>query len=148
AIAKPGHFRWDYEKPYRQIIVADGKYLWLYDPGLQQVTRRSQPHALASGPAALLAGTASAEKSFMISSAGEKDGLRWLKLVPKNAESSFKALRIGLDSSGGIKALELDSKLGQTTRIEFMHLKRNIKIAPSRFRFTPPANADVVDQSG
>jgi chaperone LolA len=147
AIAKPGHFRWDYEKPYKQVIVADGQHLWLYDPGLEQVTKRSQPHALASGPAALLAGTASAEKSFTISAAGKKDGLKWLKLVPKNAESSFKALRIGLDSSGGIKALQLDSKLDQTTRIEFSHVLRNIKIDPSRFKFTPPNDADVVDQT-
>ena len=27
-IRKPGRFRWDYQTPYRQLIVADGKQLW------------------------------------------------------------------------------------------------------------------------
>lgn len=148
AIAKPGHFRWHYEEPYEQIIVADGKQLWMYDPALQQVTVSKQPQALASGPAALLAGTAGAGESFKVSGAGNKDGLEWLKLVPKSTDSNFKVLRIGLDSDGVIKALELDSRLGQTTRIEFSHVERNIEIDPSRFKFTPPDDADVVHQSG
>jgi outer membrane lipoprotein carrier protein len=30
-IQRPGRFRWDYRKPYRQLIVADGKRMWTYD---------------------------------------------------------------------------------------------------------------------
>lgn len=40
-IERPNKFRWDYEKPYQQQIVADGKRLWVYDVGLQQVTVRT-----------------------------------------------------------------------------------------------------------
>src|SRR5690242_10909353 len=38
AFARPGKFRWAYEKPRQQLLVADGTKLWIYDPDLQQVT--------------------------------------------------------------------------------------------------------------
>ena len=36
-IMRPGRFRWDYEEPYTQQIVADGTRLWSYDEDLEQV---------------------------------------------------------------------------------------------------------------
>jgi outer membrane lipoprotein carrier protein len=42
AMSAPRLFRWEYVKPYPQLIVADGKNVWVYDPDLQQVTKRAQ----------------------------------------------------------------------------------------------------------
>ncbi|MGH8273721.1 MAG: outer membrane lipoprotein chaperone LolA [Gammaproteobacteria bacterium] len=147
AIAKPGRFRWDYKKPYQQVIVADGKQLWTYDPSLEQATVRDEPQALASGPAALLAGTARVEENFKVSDAGRAQGLEWLKLVPKSHDTDYKAIQIGVTGKGGIRAIRLDSELDQTTRINFSHVKRNAAVNPSRFRFKPPPGTDVVHQS-
>jgi outer membrane lipoprotein carrier protein len=30
--ARPGKFRWTYEKPHKQLLVADGAKLWIHDP--------------------------------------------------------------------------------------------------------------------
>lgn len=147
AIAKPGRFRWDYRKPYRQIIVADGTRLWVYDPGLEQVTVRPEPRALAAGPASLLAGSGSVEASFEVSDSGRSGGLEWLRLVPTSADSDYREIRIGLGLNDEIRAMELDSKLGQTTRLDFTDVKRNVAIDPGRFRFKPPKGADVVQQA-
>jgi outer membrane lipoprotein carrier protein len=38
----------------------------------------------------------------------------------------------------------LFDSLGQTTSLVFSHLERNPRLAPSLFRFTPPANTDVI----
>jgi hypothetical protein len=38
---RPGKFKFDYQKPFAQTIVADGKTLWLYDADLNQVTQRA-----------------------------------------------------------------------------------------------------------
>jgi hypothetical protein len=38
--ARPGKFRWEYDKPYEQVIVSDGARVWLYDKDLNQVTVR------------------------------------------------------------------------------------------------------------
>ncbi len=146
AISKPGRFRWNYEKPYRQLIVADGKKLWLYDPGLQQVTVRPEARVLAVGPAALLAGGGKVADQFTVSDVGEHDGLHWLRLVPLGGESDYTAMRVGLDAQGQLRELILESKLGQTTRLVFSKLKRNIKLDPGLFRFSPPPGVDVVHQ--
>jgi len=41
AMSAPRYFRWEYAKPFEQLIVADGKSIWVYDPDLQQVTKRA-----------------------------------------------------------------------------------------------------------
>ena len=45
-IQRPGKLRWTYAQPFEQLIVGDGKTLWLYDKELAQVTRRDQAGAL------------------------------------------------------------------------------------------------------
>ncbi len=42
ALSAPRLFRWEYVKPYPQLIVADGKKVWIYDPDLAQVSVRPQ----------------------------------------------------------------------------------------------------------
>jgi len=56
--ARPNRFRFNYKKPFEQIIVADGQTLWLYDADLKQVTTRKQSDALGATPAALIASAA------------------------------------------------------------------------------------------
>ncbi|MCW5581757.1 MAG: outer membrane lipoprotein chaperone LolA, partial [Luteimonas sp.] len=34
ALSAPRLFRWEYVKPYEQLIVADGEKVWVYDPDL------------------------------------------------------------------------------------------------------------------
>src|ERR1700692_2501764 len=37
AFARPGKFRWTYEKPHTQVLVGDGAKLWVHDPDLNHV---------------------------------------------------------------------------------------------------------------
>ena len=71
---RPGRFRWDYQHPYEQLIVADGERIWIYDPDLEQVTVR--PAADVRSPMALLDGTRTLRESFEIFSEPEADGLQ------------------------------------------------------------------------
>src|SRR5206468_7537229 len=73
--ARPGRFRWSYEKPYEQLIVGDGAKLWIYDRDLNQVIVRKLDLALGASPAALLAGDNALEKNFDLTDAGTNDGL-------------------------------------------------------------------------
>jgi len=50
AFVRPLRFRFDYQKPFPQTIVADGQTLWLYDADLAQVTARKQAQAWAARP--------------------------------------------------------------------------------------------------
>ena len=48
AFQRTGKFRWNYDKPYKQLLVSDGKKLWSYDPDLNQVMVRKLGDALGS----------------------------------------------------------------------------------------------------
>ena len=80
--SRPGRFRFEYDKPFEQLIVADGQKVWLHDPDLNQVTVRPMSQALGATPAALLAG-GSLEKDFNLKPMGDRDGLQWAEAVPR-----------------------------------------------------------------
>lgn len=143
--SRPGKFRWDYQKPYEQVIVGDGSKLWIYDKDLNQVTVRKLDRALGSSPAALLAGSNDLERDFKLSNVSTEKGLEWLEAVPKGKDTVFERVRMGFGKSG-LEAMELRDQFGQTTVITFADVERNPRIAADVFRFTPPQGADVISE--
>jgi outer membrane lipoprotein carrier protein len=141
--SRPGKFRWQYDKPYEQLIVSDGAQVWLYDRDLNQVTVRRLDRALGSSPAALLAGSNEIEKSYALSGIGHQEGLDWLEAVPRTRDTVFEKIRLGFGKAG-LEAMELRDQFGQITVIKFSTIERNAKLPPESFRFTPPAGADVI----
>nr|WP_313951367.1 outer membrane lipoprotein chaperone LolA [Accumulibacter sp.] len=142
-ISRPGKFRWQIDKPYAQLLVGDGEKIWIHDPDLRQVTVRKVGAALGGTPAALLAGDSRIEKDFTLREAGERDGLEWVEAIPKAPDSGFDKVNLGF-SGNDLRAMELYDSLGQTTSLVFARLERNPQLSPSLFRFTPPANTDVI----
>lgn len=143
AYARPGRFHWEYDSPYRQVLVGDGKALWSWDPDLNQVTVREIGDALGATPAAILFGSGALEDSFELADGGEHDGLAWAEARPRQTESGFESLRIGL-ADGQLRRMEMRDHFGQTTVIRFTRLRANPVLAADRFRFTPPAGADII----
>ena len=145
-LSRPGKFRWEYVKPYRQLVVGDGEKLWLYDPDLNQVTVKKLDKAIGSSPAALLAGDAEIEKNFNLKDGGADKNLNWVEATPKSSESTFERVRMGFASSG-LSVLELKDNFGQTTVIRFANVQLNSKPAAGDFSFTPPKGADVISDN-
>ncbi|MCK9258361.1 MAG: outer membrane lipoprotein chaperone LolA [Azoarcus sp.] len=143
AFSRPGKFRWEYELPYQQLLVGDGERLWSWDRDLNQVTVRPIGDALGATPAAILFGQGDLEKDFVLGDGGDSDGLSWVDARPRKAESSFESMRIGLQD-GHLKRMELRDNFGQTTLIRFTRLQANPVQDAGRFRFVPPAGADVI----
>lgn len=143
--SRPGKFRWDYQKPYEQVILGDGSRLWIYDKDLNQVTVRKLDRALGSSPAALLAGSNDLERDFKLTNLGMDKGLDWLEALPKSKDTVFERVRMGFGKSG-LEAMELRDQFGQTTVITFADVERNPRIAADVFRFTPPQGADVISE--
>ncbi len=145
AFQRPGKFRWNYAKPYPQLIVGDGKRVWIYDEDLKQVTVRKLDAALGATPAALLAGDNSAMQAFVLQDEGTEDGLEWLSAMPRNKESSFERIRMGFGAAG-LERMELTDAFGQTTQLRFVGLERNPGLDQGLFQFTPPPGADVIGE--
>jgi chaperone LolA len=147
-LARPDRFRWDYQQPYQQVIVADGKRLWLYDADLDQVTVRPLAAGLGSTPAMLLSGAGAVADSFS-AGAVERDGdWTWCRLVPKARGSDFDSVSLGFDAQGRLVAMQLADKLGQRTELVFSDLVLNRKLDAGRFEFQPPKGADVIGDAG
>jgi outer membrane lipoprotein carrier protein len=144
-LQKPNKFRWDYNKPYVQKIIGDGEKVWLYDPELSQVTVRSFSKAVGSTPAALLAGGKEMERSFVIKDASRKGELEWVLAVPKVSETGFERVFLGFKGDA-LMEMELHDSFGNRTSIEFLNIQRNPKLSSELFKFTPPADADLLSQ--
>lgn len=148
---RPTRFRFDYVKPFPQVIVADGQTLWLYDADLEQVTARKQAQALGSTPAALVA-TASdlgaLQKEFSLEAQADADGLQWVQATPKNRESTIQSVRIGLRTDGGqvsLGKLEIFDAMGQRSVLSFDRFEVNpANLGPAQFNFVPPKGVSVI----
>jgi len=144
-IQRPNRFRWVYQQPYQQLIVADGKKVWIYDSDLEQVTVKNLDKALGKTPAFLLSHRqATLEKDFIINKLpSSRTGATRLELIPKDAQAYFDSMRLNLQGKKLLN-LELVDNLGQTTNIYFLKIKRNQKLNANLFKFTPPAGVDII----
>ena len=144
AMSAPKHFRWEYEKPFEQLIVADGKTIWVYDPDLKQVTKRAQGVEEQSSPLTALIDPTRLDREFQVKELGTTDGLDWIELRPRNPENaSFESARLGFGDTGLVRMRVVDP-LGQRTDLSFSKWKRNPSFAGGTFRFAPPKGVDVV----
>ena len=146
---RPGKFKFNYTKPFEQLIVADGKTLWLYDADLNQVTERAQAQALGSTPAAILT-TATSLKAlqadFGLGNQPDSEGLEWVLASPKQKGGQLKTVRIGFTPEGQLAALDIEDSFGQRSVMQFKNLQAQASLPASTFHFTAPKGADVLKQ--
>jgi outer membrane lipoprotein carrier protein len=152
AFARPGKFRWEYEQPYPQLLVGDGKRLWSWDRDLKQVTVRPLGNALGATPAAILFGKDELEHDFNLVE-GKADGqdvgekLAWVEARPRQTAaeggSGFQLIRFGF-AGERLQRLVLRDNFGQTTVIVFTRLGVNPTLDPKTFQFEPPPGADIL----
>jgi outer membrane lipoprotein carrier protein len=144
-IARPGKFRWQYQKPHRQLVVADGRKIWIYDEDLRQVTVKRQDAAMSGSPALLLAGGDDPAGLFELRELPMQDGLDWIEAIPRNTDAGFTTLRLGFGN--GLPArLSLADSFGNETRIVLRDFRRNPPLDGKLFAFTPPAGVDLVGE--
>jgi outer membrane lipoprotein carrier protein len=141
---RPDRFRFAYSKPFEQLIVGDGHKVWLYDPDLNQVSVRKASQALGATPAALLAGD-SLDRDFTLQAQPDKDGLAWAQATPKAKDGPFQFMRVGFRGKE-LAAVEIVDSFGQRSVLQFSNVASNVQLAAERFKFTPPAGAEVLEQ--
>ncbi|HET9818257.1 MAG TPA: outer membrane lipoprotein chaperone LolA [Rhodanobacteraceae bacterium] len=143
ALQAPRLFRWQVTGPYRQLIVADGHKVWVYEPDLEQVTVRNQGTEEAHSPLTVLTDLSQLDDEFKATDAGTHDGLEWLRLVSRSKDPQFEYADIGFDASGPRRMVFKDT-LGNRTEIAFSGWERNPDLPAGTFTFVPPKGTDVV----
>ena len=145
ALSAPRLFRWEYTKPYEQLIVADGTRVWVYDPDLQQATRRAQGAAEQGSPLAALIDPARLDRDYIVAEAGSDGGLEWLTVKPRKQDGAgFESARLGFGDDG-LEQMQFVDALGQKSVIRFGKWQRNPSFPAATFHFAPPKGVDVID---
>lgn len=144
---RPGKFRWIYKTPDPQVIVGDGKNIWLYDADLEQVTIKPLTRSMSGAPIAILTRKQSPESQFVVQEITTHiGGFNWFRLTPRRKSNDFKLIEIGLDRNGAIRQMNMFDKLGQKTIIR-LNTRSNVPISGKMFSFTPPAGVDVIGKA-
>jgi outer membrane lipoprotein carrier protein len=139
AMQRPNKFRWDISQPRAQLVVADGKKIWVYNPALKQVTVDSLEKNLANTPALLLNATAARITSyFRVAKQGE-----WYFLQAKSNKVMFEKIYFRFEGKKLVE-MRLQDSLGQQAILQFNDLKINVPLNQNLFRFSPPKDVDVV----
>ena len=144
---RPGMMRWDYEKPDRQLVITDGKKLWIYRPDDSQVMVGKAPSFFGEGKGAgFLSDIRDVRKNFEIAFDGmSKDSNYVLKLVPKKKTYDISRiyLLISPDTFDVVQVVTYNSYEDET-RIELINYEYKENLADSLFKFEIPEGVDIV----
>lgn len=143
-LRRPKMFRWYIEKPYHQLLVADGEKLYIYDEDLAQVTIQPLGNSLKDTPALLIVGdTAQIEEHFTVHEISSDAFNVTFKLIPKDDSALLKAVVISFTGSALTK-LWMQDNLDQIINITFTQVSLNDPLSQDLFRFKIPKNVDVI----
>ncbi|HEY1985709.1 MAG TPA: outer membrane lipoprotein carrier protein LolA [Terracidiphilus sp.] len=146
-LLKPGRMRWDYSSPAGKLFLLDGKWAWFYTQGDPQVQRMEakQLDDLRS-PLRFLLGHTELEKELgHVVMAPAANGEFTLTGQPKGQEKRIPRLAVTATAAGFITAIEIEEVDGAITRFTFSGEEPNATVAPTAFRFSPPAGVQVID---
>ncbi|MBR9885200.1 MAG: outer membrane lipoprotein chaperone LolA, partial [Oceanospirillales bacterium] len=147
-LERPDRFDWRTHTPYEQRIVSDGHYIWVYDPDLEQVTRKPADDQSESAPALILNGKVDALSTrFDIRQIEEAGNREVFELLPMTDQRSFERIRL-LFKDEVLSELLLEDSLGQRTAILLNGIELDANPDPKRFTFTPPEGVDLILDPG
>jgi outer membrane lipoprotein carrier protein len=141
---RPDRFRFTYTQPFEQLIVADGRKVWLHDPDLNQASSRPMSAALGATPAAILTGR-SLDDAFALTVEPSRDGLDWVLARPRKVDTTVDTLRVGFRGRQ-LAAIEIVDGFGQRSILRFTDFQPDVALNAAQFRFTPPPGTDVIEQ--
>ena len=145
ALARPGHFRWQTEKPMSQWVIADGRHLWVYDVDLEQVTVKKQDKGMGGTAGLFLSGyndTVAKEFNVTVKKQQTRD---YFDMHAKSSKANFQRVKLTF-ANHELTAIELFDQLGQHTDIHLTQIKTNPTLSNALFQFKIPKNVDVVEQ--
>ena len=152
---RPGRFAMRWRRPAGDLIIADGKVLWVYLPS--SAPKQAVRTALTGKPGETVDFVSEflnhPRERFAVSYVRpDTVGTRpadVLSLVPRQTASvPYQRALIWVDRAYSlVRRVEITEGSGSVRRLTFDHLKVNTALPASAFRFTPPAGVRIVDAS-
>jgi len=149
AYRKPGRMRWEYAPPNEQLLVTDGKTVWLYDPLLDSVTEQALTDVTEGTPLKFLLGAGNLTADFtcraLTQPPGANDGLTYLELVPRTPIPALAFLQLGVRAdSARIEAFRMVDTQGGERWVRLTGLKAGASLPEDRFVFKIKPGMDVI----
>lgn len=142
-LRRPDRFRWAYGGDFPELVVADGRRVWIYDEMLEQVTVKDQSAASLNSPLSLLTDPGRLDDEFEVREVGVTNEAALLELRARSMETEFERFLLGL-SADRIVLMIMEDAFGLRTEIRFTAVDRNPQLDPALFEFTPPDGVDVI----
>jgi outer membrane lipoprotein carrier protein len=147
-LKKPGKMRWEYEKPEKKYMIADGASLWVYEPEDEQAFKQSLKTSTLPSSVTFLFGTGKLTDEFTITLADEKPatpGDVALKLVPIKPTAQYRHLVFVVDAKTAmVKETFVYDQQGGVNHMTFRDVVTNQPIPDGKFVFNPPAGTKIL----
>jgi len=142
----PNQFKWQYQQPLPQLIVASGQQVWIYDEDLEQVTIKQQRNK--QNPIYVLLNKEKTDKNFIVSlseetSKANKNALQWVVMTPKKPSEDVKKVWLGIKDNN-LNILKLQNQLDNIVVFKFNNIKKNPELDKNFFSFDIPKGTDII----
>jgi outer membrane lipoprotein carrier protein len=145
-LKKPGRMRWDYVKPEKKLMVADGKTLWVYEQEDAQAIKQDMSSSTLPAQVSFLVGQGKLQDEFDATVVKSEGETITLKLVPKSGTTQYRYLEFIVDAkSGMVKETVIYDQQGGTNRLSFSNIEQNKGVPDGKFTFTPPAGTKILN---
>ena len=142
-LESPNRLRWVYTGDFPEVIVADGRNIWIYDESLDQVTVKPQSDRSTNSPLMILTDVSQLDEQFKVTELGDFEDMLLLELKSLDSESEFERILLGMTGEG-IRMMAMEDAFGLRTEIHFESIVMNPSMDPGLFLFEPPEGTDVV----
>ncbi len=148
AYRKPGRMRWAYEPPHEQLLVTDGKTVWLFDPLLDNVTVQPLGDLTDGTPLAFLLGVGNLTQDFLcrpLTGKPPADGLAYLELLPRRPIPGLAYIQLGVHpATAAIGALRMVDSEGNVRQVRLRDLRTGVSFPPGHFTFRVTEDMEVI----
>lgn len=143
-IKRPGRFRWETNIPTNQIIITNGKTLWVYNKDLSQASKQPLAKRTNINPASLLSGSIKDLKQNLTITSSPNDGTVVFELVPRiKKDLNFKWIRLKFFQKQ-LTEMTVLNNLEERSIFQFKKIKINQLLADHLFEFKPSRDVDVI----
>ncbi|MGQ0646041.1 MAG: outer membrane lipoprotein chaperone LolA [Gemmatimonadaceae bacterium] len=153
--SRPDKFAFRFSDPKGDMIVSDGKFVWLYLPSSTpgQVIRAPLTADLEGSIDLIGAFFSNPRAKYTITDAGQTTvggrSTRAVTLVPRRNDAGFTRAKVWIDTEDGmLRQFEAQENSGITRRVRIVTFVPNAAVSAGTFTFKPPKGVKVVDGAG
>lgn len=144
---RPGKMLWRYQEPKGQFVLADGNYLYFYQPEQNQVIKSPLKNAFRGDiPLSFLLGLGNLKKEFNATLVATEDAQYVLRLEPKGEAGGYSEILLGVGkTSPDILWVSVRDAANNLTTLRFSAMRKGVGLTDDLFKVEIPHGADVVE---